>query len=136
MQTCLPMFSSFSPSGHLPFILLSLVYVPVSASLSSSTTVTIQLSLSSSPSVSPSLFRSPSFCHSSSKCFPKPPGATVCAEHCRDLEMRQASPSPDGDPNQPGAWQGIAGAQRWALNSLHPQDPLSLRERCSSPHLG
>lgn len=46
MQICLTMFSPSSPSGHLPFILLSLVYVLVSASLSSSTTVTIRLSLS------------------------------------------------------------------------------------------
>lgn len=42
MQICLTMFSPSSPSGHLPFILLSLVYVLVSASLSSSTTVTIR----------------------------------------------------------------------------------------------
>lgn len=113
MQTCLPVFSSFSPSGHLPFTLLSLVHVPVSASLSSSTTVTIG-SLSPSPLLSlPHCFSVlPSATHLANV-FPSPLGATLHAEHCRDLEMRQASPSPDGDPNQPGAWGGGRAGHGW-----------------------
>lgn len=126
MQTCLPMFS-FSLRAS-PLILLSLVYVPVSASLSSSTTVTIQAALSLLPfCLSLTVFTRvlPSVTHLANV-FPSPGCHSLC-DTC-DLEMRQASSQSRRGPKSTRAWQGIAGLRGGTEQPTPPRPIIPQRK--------
>lgn len=116
--------SLFSPSLHLPPS-LHLVYLLVSTSISFSTSATPLLSppFCSSLSVSLLLFLIlPSFAHLAN-ISPWPPCATLRAEHCRDTEMRQATPCPERDTNKPSG--GGRGAGRGSVSGGPPRLEVS-----------